>query len=132
MIRRRVALLATVATMSLGIFGCSSQGPDTTQLEPVLRSAVLAVPGVTGGAVTFFYAELSPRAVCSLTSDKTSKAELVATLDATLKAVTDVIRPYPSGSVRCSITSGELSAVQADLGLPTSITFDALRARYPA
>lgn len=128
---RTLLLLTTTLTAIFGLGGCASGRPALSEVEPKMRAAVLAVPGVTGGTVTLYEASLTPRALCKLTGSADTSAELSKTLDRVLAVVTEYIRPYPSGTATCTIANGDLFAQQPDLGLDEVVSFDALRKRYP-
>jgi major membrane immunogen (membrane-anchored lipoprotein) len=123
-------LIAPAIAALVLLTGCGQ--PDLEPISRELESAVLALPGVTGGTVGAGYAELSPNIGCELTGSGSSKAALAATLDRVLKTIADHTRTLDDGSmVHCSIANGTLSVGVGDLGFDQPLFMHDLRQRYP-
>ena len=89
----------------------------------------MAVPGVTGGSVSFTYASFDPRVACDLTSSAATKDELESTLYGVLEQVADVTRPYDKGTVIVAISNGTDSVGEGQRY--GSLKIEILRQRYP-
>ena len=106
--------IAALLVAGLALTGCSQQN-----VEPIgeaTEKAVLALPGVTGGTCGMGYASLSPNLICRLTGSGTTKAELVATMDAVARTLVAELKPVKSSMVSCTISNGEVWATLNDLG----------------
>lgn len=124
--RRVVAVILAAAVL---LTGCTQ--PDLPALAGRLRASVFALPGVTGGTVDLKYAALSPNLICDLTGSGTTQADLIATMDAVLRTLTDGTRALKDAMVSCSINNGDVEAGVTSLGFQPTTTLTELRKRYP-
>lgn len=120
-------LLATLSALSLalGLFGCSSRPRvDTDALASRLTAAAHAVPGVTGGDARVRLAGpvSSVQILCEVTSSAESREELLAVLDAVVRAVLAETQDLQDAMIGFSASNGAETVTQGDLGAPAGLT----------
>lgn len=107
-------VIAATLVALFALTGCSQ--PNVAEIGATTETAVLALPGVTGGTLELYYASLTPNLICDLTGSGTTKAELVATMDAVARTIVTNLEPLDSSSmVSCVIENGDVSANLSDL-----------------
>lgn len=95
----------------------------------VVRTAVLAVPGISGGDVTVSDTGslMSLYFTCELTSDAQSRDELLAVLDDIGRAIVDTAAPETDGVLNCTLSNDTDVVSFSDLADGAGGTFTSLR-----